>query len=117
MSTAKPNSKNWSAKEGTDLVGNDRKLTVTGDVEVSNSNVTPKLAVAQSIPINERILMLELKLESSGVGNPVMSWKTARFAQAISEDQYERVEIHHEGELLESVKVEKIHSFEGTERE
>jgi hypothetical protein len=114
MSASKPDTKNWSAKESTDLVGKDRKLTVTGDVEVSNSNATPRLAVAATIPINERILMLELTLEASGTGNPAMSWKTARYAQAITEDQYESVEILFGGDLLGSAKVEKVHSLEGS---
>lgn len=105
-----PNTQDWSAKESTNPVGDDRKLTVTGNVEVGNTNITPTLKVADTIPINDRILMLELSLDPIGIGNTVMTWKKAKYEQAISEDQYESVEVHHDGDLVERIAVVKVHS-------
>lgn len=87
-------SRNWRATEGTDFGGNDRKLVITGEVEMSQLNETPRLTEAYPQGINPRILLLELNAVSHGdVGGQAISWEPATFEKAIEEDQYVQAEI------------------------
>jgi hypothetical protein len=98
-------SKNWKATEGTDFGGNDRKLVVTGDVELSRSNERPRLSEAVPQGINPKILILILSAEACGdVGADVITCEPVSFEKEISEDQYSQVDIRGQA----TVDVEKI---------
>lgn len=100
-------SRDWKATEGTDLVGQNRKLVVTGDVEMSRLNETPKLTEASPQGFNPKILILELTAESHGdVGGDSTIWEPVTFEKAVSEGQYTQVEIR--GHT--TVDVETTHS-------
>ncbi len=102
-----PNTKDWKAKEQTDFAGGDRKITVTGEVEVGNLGSEPQLCRADIMVIRPDILPLELSVTHGG-GGTVMNYKTAKFEEAVSEDQYRLVTIHFEGKEIETIEVEKI---------
>lgn len=102
-----PNTKDWKATESTDFGGNDRKLRVSGLVEVGNLGSEPELARSETIPINETILMLDLTIRHGG-GATVMNDKPVAYEEAISEGQYRQVQIVYEGALIETIDVEKI---------
>ena len=97
-------SRNWKAVESTDFSGGNRKLEVTGEVEVGASNEEPVLTPAVPQGFNPGILILELSTKTDGdVGADVLTCKDAVYEKSISEDQYSQVEIR--GQAL--VDVEK----------
>ena len=85
--------RNFSAREETDLVGKNRKLTVTGEVQTFKGN--EKVALVEAVPqgINPKILLLDVKVESYGAGTEVLGWQQVEFAKPISEGQYSEVTI------------------------
>lgn len=98
-------SKNWKAVESTNFAGIDRKLTVTGEVEVGAANQEPVLTRAVPQGINPKILILELSTtEDDDVGADVLTWKQAKYEEPIEEDQYSQVEIRDQA----IVDVEKL---------
>ena len=103
----RPNTRNWDAKEMTDFAGGDRKIRVTGEVEVGNLGSEPRLGRAQIIVIRPDILPLELSIDAGG-GATVMNYKTVEFEEAVSEDQYSLVIIHFEGQEIQQIEVEKV---------
>ena len=87
-------SRNWRATEGTDFSGGDRKLVVTGEVEMSQLNETPRLTEASPQGINPSILVLNLDAVSHGnVGGQATSWEPVTFEKPVEEDQYSQVQI------------------------
>lgn len=86
--------RNWKAIESTDFSGNDRKLTVTGEVEVGTANQNPVLAEAIPQGINKMILILVLStIEEGDVGADVLTWKTVKFEKPIDEGEYSQVDV------------------------
>lgn len=87
-------SRNWKATESTNFGGGDRKLRLTGEVQVGASNQEPVLTEAVPQGINPKILVLELStVDESDAGTDVLTWKETRFEKAISEDQYDQVDV------------------------
>jgi hypothetical protein len=99
-------SRNWLAVEGTDFTGGHRKLVVTGEVETTNGNQTPKLTPAVPQGINPKVLILELSVETAGLGADVMGWKRACHIQTIAHNQFTDVSIV--GAAEASIKVEEV---------
>jgi hypothetical protein len=102
-----PNTRNWKAVEMPDFVGRIYRLTVTGEVEVSATNLTPKLDEHIPQGFNPRILLLDLTIVSAGgLGGPIMIYKPARYARPTTGDQYEEVDILFEGKVIERIEVD-----------
>lgn len=97
-------SRDWKATESTDFAGGNRKLTVTGEVQVGAANQKPVLTEAHPQGFNEKILILELSTTEHGVGADVLTWKPAKFEKPVEEDEYSQVDIR--GQAL--VDVEKL---------
>lgn len=110
MAKAALNTRNWKAWQ--DLqppVGSTVKLTVTGEVEITNTNQTPHLAEHVPQGFNESILLLSFTISTSGAGNTVVEWrKVAPFKKDIREGQYTSVDILWEGESIGSANVESV---------
>jgi hypothetical protein len=107
MAGAAPNTRKWKAIEMPDFVGRIYRLTVTGEVEVSATNLTPVLTVHNPQGFNPRILLLDLAIVSGGgVGGPIMTWKSAQYARTTSGNQYDEVDILFEGKIIERIKVD-----------
>ena len=107
MAGAAPNTRNWKADEKPDFVGRNYHLTVTGEVEVSATNLMPKLDEHTPQGINPRILLLDLTIVSAGgVGGQIMIYKPARYARPTTGNQYAEVDILFEGKVIERIAVD-----------
>ena len=105
-----PRTRNWKAWE--DRLpgpGMGVALYVTGEAETSNSNQTLHLHEAVPQGINPTILILDLTLTTSGIGNAVMDWKSVRFEKKLSRDHYSNVDVRWERESIANCKVEVAH--------
>ena len=99
----------WKAQETTDLIGSNRKISVTGTVQTSNSSQEPELVEAVPQGINPAILLLDLKI-SGGTGATVMGVRDVKFEKSIEENQYSQVTIRRESGDDVTIDVEVIHS-------
>lgn len=105
-----PRTRNWKARE--DRMpgpGMGVAVYVTGEVETSNSNQTLQLREAVPQGNNPTILILDLALVASGIGNPVVDWKPVRFEKKLLRDHYASVEIRWEHTLIATCKIEVVH--------
>jgi hypothetical protein len=110
MARPAPQTRYWKAREDRQP-GPGRKgvaLIVTGEVEVGNTNETPHLAEHQPQGFNPKILLLDLSITASGVGNPVLTWKPVRFEKQVERDQHSEVDILWEGNIIARVEVEIV---------
>ena len=99
--------KEWHATEDSMPPGG-TKLSVTGQVETSNSNQTPHLSETKPQGINPEILLLDLTVTTSGVGNAVMGWKDVRFEKKVSPGQHTHVDILWEGKIIQHLDVKPV---------
>lgn len=107
MAGAAPNTRSWKAVEMPDFAGRNYHLTVTGEVEVSATNLMPKLDERTPQGFNPRILLLDLAIVSTGgLGGPIMIYKPARYARPATGNQYAEVDILFEGKVIERIAVD-----------
>ncbi len=99
--------RDWTAIEHTDFTGGNRRVTVSGEVETLATNETPVLAEAEPQGINPAILILDLRIETSGAGNDVLSWQGVEFSKPCSNGQYAEVTIRNE-DVETTVRVHKV---------
>lgn len=97
----------WTAKEATNLIGADRKITVTGSITTSNTSEKPELFEAVPQGINPQILVLELRT-SSGLGGTVMGVAEVKFEKPVSRHQYTKVTIRSADGREESIDVQFV---------
>ena len=103
---AAPKTRNWTANEIPDFTGRRSLLIVSGEVQVTATNQTPKLTVHVPQGINPRILMLDLSIVSSGgISGPIVFYKSVHFTRATSGDQYDEVDILFDGAITKRIKV------------
>ena len=101
-----PTTRNWKANEIPDFVGRRYLLVVSGDVQVTATNLTPKLKVHVPQGINPRILMLDLSIVSSGgLGGQIVFFKSVHYTQRTSGHQYDEVDILFDGKIIQRIKV------------
>ena len=100
-----PNTRNWKANELPNLIGRNYKIHVTGDVEVTATNQTPKLSDRVPQGINPRILLLNLTIVTSGVGGQIVFYRSVQYTKATSGDQYDEVDIFYRGKIIKHIKV------------
>ena len=101
-----PQTRNWKANEIPDLAGRVYRLVVTGDVQVTATNLDPVLSVHQPQGINPRILLLDLKIVSrGGFGGQIVFYKHVMFLRPTSGDQYDEVDILWEGRIIKRIRV------------
>jgi hypothetical protein len=108
MAYSAPTTKNWKAWQDLQPGPGKPKLIVTGQVELGNTNETPHLKETVPQGINPKILLLDLTITSSGIGNPVVHWKEVRFEKKIEKDQYSSVDIMFNGNSVAQAKVETV---------
>jgi hypothetical protein len=110
MAKPAPKTKEWKAWQDLQPTPSKTpKLIVTGKVETSNSNQTPRLNQHAPQGINPKILLLDLTIAASGAGNAVMGWREVRFETGIVKDQYSSVDILWDGERIGHAEVETVH--------
>jgi hypothetical protein len=107
MAKSLPYTRNWHAWQNLQPPG-PPSLHVMGEVETSNTNQTPHLKEAVPQGIIPEMLLLDLTITTSGIGNPVMGWKLVTFTKKISKDQYSGVDIHSDGQHVATIKVETV---------
>jgi hypothetical protein len=101
-----PKTRNWKANEIPDFVGRRYLLVVSGDVQVTATNLTPKLTVHVPQGINPRILLLDLSIVSSGgLGGQIVFFKSVHFTRPTSGRQYDEVDILFGGRIIQRIKV------------
>jgi len=108
-----PRTRNWKALEIPDLTGRIYRLVVTGDVEVTSTNLTPKLSAGRQ-GINPRILILDLRIvRTGGIGLPVLIYKHVMFMRRVSSGQYNEVDIRYRGRIIQRIRVRRVLSIRG----
>ena len=101
-----PNTRNWKANELPDFIGRKYQVHVSGDVQVTATNRTPKLSYRVPQGFNPRILMLNLTIVSSGgFGGQIVFYKSVQFTKATTGDQYDTVDILYRGKSIQRIKV------------
>ena len=100
--------RNWHAHILSGLMGEDRKLTVTGEVEVAGGGYTPSLSRAKGDD-NAEVLVLGLNVEPGG-GTTAFTWKPVRYSQSIPTGTYEEVCVRHEAEEVARIPVKLLQS-------
>ena len=101
-----PNTRNWKANEIPDFPGHRYLLVVTGDVQVTATNLTPKLSVHVPQGFNPRIYLLDLEIVSSGgIGAPIVYYKHTQYTKVTSGHQYDEVDILFNGKIIKRIKV------------
>jgi hypothetical protein len=99
----------WKAEETTDLNGDNRKITVTGEVSTAYANEKPVLTeVPPPTGIDPTTLILELTIDSKGVGPALVGVAPAKFTKPVSFEQYKHVIIRRDGSENINIEVQLI---------
>lgn len=100
-----PKTRNWTANEIPDFAGRRYLLVVNGEVQVTNTNQTPKLKEQVPQGFNPRIELLDLSIVSKGIGAPLVFYKSVHFTKRTSGHQYDEVDILFDGKVIQRIKV------------
>jgi hypothetical protein len=101
-----PKTRNWSAKELSDLIGRHPHIEVSGQVETLATNFSPKLTEHVPQGINPRILLLDLTIvKTAEFGGQIVEFHKVTFEHPTSGHQYDEVDILFDGEIIERIKV------------
>ena len=101
-----PKTRNWKANEIPDFAGRIYRLHVTGEVQVTATNLDPVLSMHTPQGINPRILLLDLKIVSrGGFGGQIVFYKHVMFLRPTSGNQYDEVDILWEGRIIKRIRV------------
>jgi hypothetical protein len=102
-----PHTRNWKARELTNKVGRDGRLTVTGEVMLIGTGTTAKLVLHVPQGINPAILLLDLDITSTGgIQGQIARWVKVSYEQKTSGRQYNEVDIFSGGEIIARIKVD-----------
>ena len=100
-----PKTDKWTARENRHKPSG-LHLLVSGAVQASNPNVTPRLAEAARQGSNPKVLVLDLSLDSSGGPDGIgRVWKPVDYHKVVNRDQYAGVDIQWDGKSIASCKV------------
>src|SRR5882724_5078979 len=101
MAGPAPKTRNWRAREN-EHEPSGLHIIVSGEVEVSATNKHPQLAEAAHVG---KVLPLDLTITESGVGAELVVWMGAHFHREVSANEFDRVEIRWDGEVIATVPV------------
>src|SRR4051812_41760985 len=101
MAGSAPKTRNWSARENKHEPSGLHVL-VAGEVEGSATNKHPQLAEAPHVG---KVLPPDLTITESGVGAELVVWMDANFHREVSADEFDRVEIRWDGNVIATVPV------------
>jgi hypothetical protein len=103
---AAPQTRNWKANEIPDFAGRTYRLVVTGDVQVTATNLDPVLSEHRPQGFNPRILLLDLKIVSrGGFGGQIVFFKHTMFTKRTSGHAYDEVDILWQGRIIRRIRV------------
>jgi hypothetical protein len=103
--------RDWEALEMADMIGQTGQITVTGEVELTDTGTTAELK-ERPPGINPRILLLDLVIHRPGGIQGHIAWfETLTFKKKSSGNAYDEVDILYAGEIVQRVKVEHPLTF------
>ena len=103
--------RDWEALEMADMIGQHGQITVTGEVELTDTGTTAELK-EHAPGINPKILLLGLVIHRPGGIQGHIAWfETLTFKKKSSGNAYDEVEILYGGAVIQRVKVEHPLTF------
>jgi hypothetical protein len=104
--------RDWEALEMTDMIGQHGQITVTGEVELTETGTTAELREHTPSGINPKILLLDLVIHRQGGIHGHIAWfEKLTFKKKSSGHAYDEVDILYAGEIVQRVKVEHPLTF------
>jgi hypothetical protein len=103
--------RDWEALEMADMIGQSGQITVTGEVELTDTGTTAELK-ERTPGINPKILLLDLVIHRPGGIQGHIAWfETLTFKKKSLGSEYDEVDILYGGEIIQRVKVEHPLTF------
>jgi len=104
--------RDWEALEMTDMIGQHGHITVTGEVELTETGTTAELKERTPQGINPKILLLELVIHRQGGIHGHIAWfEKVTFKKNSSGHAYDEVDVFHGDTVIQRVKVEHPLTF------
>src|SRR5215831_15872180 len=102
----------WEALEIADMIAQHGQITVTGEVELTDTGSTAELKEHTPPSTNPKILLLDLVIHRQGGIQGHIAWfDKLTFKKKLSGDAYDEVDILYGGEIVQRVKVEHPLTF------
>ena len=104
--------RDWEALEMTDMIGQHGQITVTGEVELTETGTTAELREHVPSGLHPKILLLDLVIHRQGGIQGHIAWfEKLTFKMRSSGNAYDEVDILHGGNVVQRVKVEHPLTF------
>jgi hypothetical protein len=104
--------RDWEALEMTDMIGQHGHITVTGEVELTETGTTAELKERSPQGTNPKILQLELVIHRQGGIHGHIAWfEKVTFKKSSSGHAYDEVDVFHGDTVIHRVKVEHPLTF------
>ena len=104
--------RDWEAFEIADMIAQHGQITVTGEVELTDTGSTAELKEHTPPSTNPKILLLDLVIHRQGGIQGHIDWfDKLTFKKKLSGDAYDEVDILYGGEIVQRVKVEHPLTF------
>jgi hypothetical protein len=104
--------RDWEALEMADTIAQHGQITVTGEVELTDTGTTAELKEHAPPGTDSKMLLLDLVIHRHGGFQGHVAWfETLTFKMKSSGDSYDEVAILYGGEIVRRVKVEHPLTF------
>jgi hypothetical protein len=104
--------RDWEALELADTIARHGQITVTGEVELTDTGTTAELKAHAAPGTDPKILLLDLVIHRHGGVQGHIAWfETLTFKMKSSGDSYAEVAILYGGEIVRRVRVEHPLTF------
>jgi len=104
--------RDWEALEIADMIAQHGQITVTGEVELTDTGSTAELKEHTPPSTNPKILLLDLVIHRQGGIQGHIAWfDKLTFKKKLSGGAYDEVDILYGGEIVQRVKVEHPLTF------
>jgi hypothetical protein len=104
--------RDWEALEMADMIAQHGQITVTGEVELTDTGSAAELKEHTPPSTNPKILLLDLVIHRQGGIQGHIAWfDKLTFKKKLSGNAYDEVDILYGGEIVQRVKVEHPLTF------
>jgi hypothetical protein len=104
--------RDWEALQMADTIAQQGHITVTGEVELTDTGTTAELKEHTPPGADPKVLLLDLVIHRHGGAQSHVAWfETLTFKMKSSGDGYDEVAILYGGEIVRRVKVEHPLTF------
>jgi len=104
--------RDWEALQMADTIAQQGHITVTGEVELTDTGTTAELKAHTPPGTDPKVLLLDLVIHRHGGVQGHVAWfETLTFKMKSSGDSYDEVAILYGGEIVRRVKVEHPLTF------